>query len=329
MSSKKNIAVLAGGDSSEYHISMLSAESVAQNLDKEKYNVYIVQIRGQEWTLINDHNCGITINKNDFSFNDNGQKTTFDVIFPVIHGTPGENGLLQGYFKMLNIPIIGCDVLTSSLTFNKFYCNNFLRNFKIVNIADSILAKKNDPYSIDMIIETVGLPCFVKPDAGGSSFGVSKVKKKEEMDSALQVAFKESDSVIVESFIEGREFSCGLFKIKDKEYRLPPAEIISKNEFFDYQAKYDSEFNQEVIPAQLPEALIQKCQEITSKIYDALNCKGIVRMDFKLRNDEFWFLEVNSIPGMTNESIIPKMIRKAGMTFSDVADLLINELLEK
>ncbi len=329
MNDKINIAVLAGGDSSEFHISLLSAEAVAQNLDKEKYNVYTVRIKGSEWTLINDLNCGIVINKNDFSFSDNGQKIKFDIIFPVIHGTPGENGLLQGYFKMLNIPVIGCDVLTSALTFNKFYCNNYLRNFGIVHIADSELIKKDTDYQISEIIDKVGLPCFVKPDAGGSSFGVSKVKSIDTIEEAIRIAFEESDSVIIESFIDGREFSCGIFKVEGKEYRLPLAEIISKNEFFDYQAKYNSDFNQEVIPAEISTELSQKCQDTASEIYDALNCKGIVRMDFKMNNNEFWFLEVNSIPGMTNESIIPKMIRKAGMTFKETADLLINELLKK
>ncbi len=329
MKDKINIAVLAGGDSSEFHISLLSAEAVAQNLDKEKYNVYTVRIKGSEWTLINDLNCGIVINKNDFSFSDNGQKIKFDIIFPVIHGTPGENGLLQGYFKMLNIPVIGCDVLTSALTFNKFYCNNYLHNFGIVHIADSELIKKDTDYQISEIIDKVGLPCFVKPDAGGSSFGVSKVKSIDTIEEAIRIAFEESDSVIIESFIDGREFSCGIFKVEGKEYRLPLAEIISKNEFFDYQAKYNSDFNQEVIPAEISTELSQKCQDTASEIYDALNCKGIVRMDFKMNNNEFWFLEVNSIPGMTNESIIPKMIRKAGMTFKETADLLINELLKK
>ncbi len=326
MQRKKNIAVLAGGDSSEFHISMKSAEFVAANLNKEFYNVYTVQVSGDEWIVKNEFDCGIIINKNDFSFNDNGQKVMFDLVFPVIHGTPGENGLLQGYFKIMKIPVVGCDVLTSSLTFNKFFCNNFLRPFKLVNIANSVLVKNGEPYEIDQIIGITGLPCFVKPDAGGSSFGVSKVKYRDELEKAIQLAKKESENVIIETFIEGREFSCGFFMINGKAYPLPVAEIISKNEFFDYQAKYDSSFNQEVIPADLSDELTRKCQDITSSIYNVLNCKGIVRMDFKLKEGEFWFLEVNTIPGMTGESIVPKMIRCAGMSFTDVADLLIEEL---
>ncbi len=179
---KINIAILAGGDSSEYFISLKSAEAIAGNLDKVKYNVYVVQIKGTEWILTSDLNCGLIINKDDFSFNDNGQKVKFDIVFPAIHGTPGENGLLQAYFKLLNIPVIGSDVLSSALTFNKFYCNTFLRSFDIVNIAKSLLVKKGQVYNIEKIIDHVGLPCFVKPDAGGSSFGITKVKEISKTD---------------------------------------------------------------------------------------------------------------------------------------------------
>lgn len=326
---KLNIAVLAGGDSSEYYISLQSADAIAGNIVKEKYDVYIVIMKGDEWTIKDERSCGIVVNKDDFSFNQNGQKIKFDVIFPAIHGTPGENGFVQGYFEMLRIPVIGSNVLSSSLTFNKFYCNTFLRHFNIVNIAESVLVKKGIAFDEDKIIDNIGLPCFVKPDAGGSSFGITKVKKIEEFNEAVNIAFEESDSVIIESFIEGTEISCGLFKVNHEAYVLPPAEIVSKNEFFDYQAKYDDNYNEEIIPARIPEELIGKCRKITSDLYDILNCKGIVRMDFILKNNEFWFLEANTIPGMTNESIVPKMIRHAGMTFSEVAEMLINESLVK
>jgi len=325
---KINIAVLAGGDSSEFHISLQSADAIAENLDKEKYNIYIVQIKGSEWTLMNDLNCGIIINKNDFSFSDQGQNTKFDIIFPAIHGTPGENGLLQAYFEMIGIPVIGSNVLSSSLTFNKYYCNSFLRHFNIVNIAKSKLVKKDEDYNIEAIINYVGLPCFVKPDAGGSSFGISKVKKLEDMEGAIAEAFMESESVIVEEFISGTELSCGIFKANGMTFPLPPAEIISKNEFFDYQAKYDSNYNQEIIPARVSEDLRNKCKSITREVFNVLNCDGIARMDFILKDNNFWFLEVNTIPGMTNESIVPKMIRSSGMTFSEVVDMLIKDKLK-
>ncbi len=323
---KKNIAVLAGGNSSEFFISLKSAETVANEIDKEKYNVYTVQIKDSEWTLINDLNCGLIIHKNDFSFTDKGQKEKFDLVISLIHGTPGEDGLLQAYFDMLQIPYVGSGVLASSLTFNKYYCNTFLRNFDIVNIAKSVLVRENNDFNTEKIISEVGLPCFVKPNAGGSSFGVSKVKKKEELKNAIENAFKESNEVIIEQFVDGKEIQCGIFKTKEKEYKLPLVEIIPETEFFDYKAKYES-LSQEIIPARLSDELTEKCQNITSELYDALNCKGIVRMDFILKDDEYWFLEANTIPGMTAESLVPQMIRKAGMTIKDVMTLLIEDAL--
>ena len=207
MNIKKNIAVLAGGNSSEYLISLQSAENIANSIDKSKFNVYVVQIKAAEWILTNERNCGIIINKNDFSFSDNGQKTKFDCIFPAIHGTPGEDGLLQAYFDMLRIPYVGSNVLTSSLTFNKYYCNCFLNNFG-VNLAKSFLIRKNNEIDIEKIIEETALPCFVKPNAGGSSFGISKIKKKEELIPAILKALEESEEVIIEQFIKGREITC-------------------------------------------------------------------------------------------------------------------------
>jgi D-alanine-D-alanine ligase len=329
MNEKPNIAVLAGGNSSEFFISLKSADTVAAHIDKEKYNVFVVQIKGNEWTLMNDLNCGLIINKNDFSFSDNGQKETFDLVVPVIHGTPGENGLLQAYFEMLAIPYIGSGVLASALTFNKYYCNTFLRNSKIVNIAESVLIRDKQPYNSAEIISKLGLPCFVKPSAGGSSFGVSKVKSVNEFDKAIEIALKESDEVIIESFIKGAEIQCGIFKTNEKVFVLPLVEIVSKNEFFDYQAKYDPNFAEEIIPARISNELTLKCQNITSQLYDALNCKGIVRMDFILKDDEFWFLEVNTVPGMTNESLVPQMIRKAGLTIKEVMNSLIFDKIGK
>ncbi len=328
MTNKKNIAVLAGGNSSEFFISLKSAENIATEIDKEKYNVFVVQIKGSEWTLTNDLNCGLIIHKNDFSFTDKGQKEKFDLIISAIHGTPGEDGLLQAYFDMLDIPYAGSGVLASSLTFNKYYCNTFLKNSGIVNIAKSVLVRKNQTFNNEEIISQVGLPCFVKPNAGGSSYGVTKVKKKEELKQAVETAFKEGDEVIIEEFIKGNEIQCGIFKTKEKEYKLPLIEIVSETEFFDYKAKYEG-LSQEIIPARISQDLTEKCQKITSKLYDFINCKGIVRMDFILKNNEYWFLEANTIPGMTDESLIPQMIRKAGMTIKEVMTLLIEDALKK
>jgi len=328
MNTKKNIAVLTGGNSSEFFISLKSAENVANEINKEKYNVYVVQIKGKEWTLINDLNCGLIIHKNDFSFTDRGQKETFDLVIPVIHGTPGEDGLLQAYFDMLNIPYVGSGVLASSLTFNKYYCNIFLKNFNSVNIAKSSLIRAGQKIDTEIIIQELGLPCFVKPNAGGSSFGVSKVKKEEDLLPAIENALKESDEVIIEEFIKGDEIQCGVFKTKEKEYKLPLVEIVPEREFFDYKAKYEN-LSQEIIPARISRELTVKCQNLTSELYDALNCKGIVRMDFILKDGEYWFLEANTIPGMTDESLIPQIIKKAGITVAEVMDLLIEDALNK
>ncbi len=324
---KKNIAVLAGGNSSEFFISFKSAETIANEIDKERYNVYTVQIKGNEWTLINNLNCGLIIHKNDFSFTDRGQKQKFDIVISAIHGTPGEDGLLQAYFDMIGMPYVGSGVLASSLTFSKFYCNTFLNNFEIVNIAKSALIRKGTVANPDAIVNELGLPCFVKPNAGGSSFGVTKVKKKEDLVTAIDIALKESDEVIIEEFIEGAEIQCGIFKTKTNEFKLPLVEIISQTEFFDYKAKYEN-LSEEIIPARISDELTEKCQNITSELYDILNCKGIVRMDFILKDDEFWFLEANTIPGMTKESLVPQMINKAGMTITEVMNLLIDDVLD-
>ncbi len=324
---KKNIAVLAGGNSSEFFISLKSAEAIAQHLNKEKYNVFVIQIKEREWILTNDLNCGIIINKNDFSYQDNGQKETFDCILSAIHGTPGEDGLLQAYFDMLEIPYVGSGVLASSLTFNKYYCNSFVRDSGIIKIADSVLLRKGKPYDEKAILAKIGLPCFVKPNAGGSSFGVSKVKTKEQFAEAVHIAFKESDEVIAEQYIAGAEIQCGIYKTKTESVVLPLVEIVSKNEFFDYQAKYDPDFSEEIIPARISETLTAKCQDLTSQLYDAFNLAGIARMDFILKDDEFWFLEANTIPGMTNESIVPQMLKVAGIGFGELLDNLIEDRL--
>ncbi len=323
---KKNIAVLAGGNSSEFFISLKSAETIANELDKERFNVFTVQIKANEWTLINDLNCGLIIHKNDFSFTNRGQKEKFDLVISAIHGTPGEDGLLQAYFDMIGIPYIGSGVLASSLTFSKFYCNTFLNNFDIVNIAKSALIRKGTEANANEIIDQLGIPCFVKPNAGGSSFGITKVKKKEDLLPAINEAFEESDEVIIEEFIEGDEIQCGIFKTKENEYVLPLVEIISQTEFFDYKAKYEN-LSEEIIPARISEELTKRCQNITSQLYDVLNCKGIVRMDFILKDGEYWFLEANTIPGMTAESLVPQMIRKADMTIKEVFNLLVDDVL--
>jgi D-alanine-D-alanine ligase len=324
MTKQIRTAVLYGGNSSEFNISVQSAEHIAQSLIDEGYTVYKVLIKADCWTAYDEQGNEFPVDKNDFSINGK----PFDLAFPAIHGTPGEDGLLQGYFQALNIPFTGSSLLTSALTFNKFFCNQYLRNYDI-NMARSVLIRKGQNYSADAIIEKLGLPCFVKPNQGGSSFGITKVKEKSDFDAAVNHAFTESDEVLVEEFIEGTEITCGLFKTSDKDYVFAPAEIVSKNEFFDYQAKYDSNYNEEIVPARISETLTQEVQKLSSDIYNWLNCSGIVRIDYILKGNRFYFLEVNTIPGMTAESIVPKMMKHAGMTYGQAADLIIRDIVNE
>ncbi len=325
---KKNIAVIGGGNSSEYFISLQSAETIAKAIDKEKYNVYTVQIKGNDWELTSDRFCGIPINKNDFSFNDNGQKVKFDCAYIAIHGTPGEDGKLQSYFEMIGLPYTSCNVLCSSLTFNKYFCNTYLKQ-RGIKVANSILLRKSEKISTKNIIETIGLPCFVKPNEGGSSFGISKVKKEEDLLPSIEKAFKESSQVIIEQFVKGREITSGLVKVNNKEFVFPLTEIISANEFFDYAAKYDAKETQEITPAPIEDTLAEKCKILSSKIYNYLNCSGIVRIDYILHDNEFNFLEVNTVPGMSAASIVPKQIKEYGLSFTDLLTEIIEEAINK
>jgi len=323
---KKDIAVIYGGDSSEDKISIKSGKNVVSIIDKEKYNVYPIFCQNSEFKL--DDGTNIKIDKNDFSFEVDSEKTNFDCAIIVIHGTPGENGILESYFDMLKIPYTTCSPLASALTFNKFYCNTYLRNFNI-NIAKSELIRKNDKYKIEEIINNLELPMFVKPNAGGSSFGITKVKIAEELEPAIQKAFKESDEVIIEEFIEGTEITCGLTKINGEMLVFPLCQIVSKNEFFDYESKYTPNLSEEIVPAPISEKLTNDCKKLSIKIYDALNCSGIVRIDYILKNYKFNFLEINTIPGMTAESIVPKMLKYQNIDVTKLYTDLIEDAISK
>lgn len=325
---KKNIAVIAGGNSSEYYISLQSAETISNEIDKEKFNVYTVLLKGNEWELTSDLFCGIPIDKNDFSFNDNGQKVKFDCAYITIHGTPGEDGKLQSYFEMIGLPYTSCNVLCSSLTFNKYFCNTYLKQ-KGISVANSVMVRKQDPIDPESIIKKTGLPCFVKPNEGGSSFGISKVKIESELIPAIDKAFKESDQVIIEQFKKGREITSGLVKVNEKEYLFPLTEIKSPNEFFDYEAKYDDKETQEITPAPIEEALAVQCKKLSSKIYDYLNCNGIVRIDYILHEGNFNFLEINTVPGMSAASLVPQQVKEHGISFRNLLTEIIEEAISK
>ncbi len=321
----KNIAVVYGGYSSEREISIQSGKYVASIIDKRLFNVYEINIARQKWI---EENHNIEIDKSDFSLKIDDEIIKFDAVVIVIHGNPGENGVLQSYFDMLQIPYTSCNAFCSALTFNKFYVNNFLRNFEL-NIAKSTIVRKSDDYIriLKDFIDVVGFPIFVKPSAGGSSFGTTKVKKFEDFSNAITDALNEGDEVIIEEFIKGRELTCGVVKVKGGIMSFTPLEVVSKNEFFDYEAKYNSSLNEEIIPAPVTPEITEKIKQMSEKIYGLLNCSGIVRIDYILRENELFFLELNSVPGMTSESIVPKMIRYDKIDITELFTELINQTL--
>jgi D-alanine-D-alanine ligase len=328
MTNKPNIAVIAGGDSSEFVVSVKSGANVFNSVDTSRFTPWLVQIKGKEWAVFQHDEKIADIDKSDFSFHLNGKKITFSFAYITIHGTPGEDGILQGYFDLMKIPYSTCNVHSSSLTFNKWFCSNFLRSFN-VKMARSIKKRKGETIDVPEIISQLGLPLFVKPNAGGSSFGVTKVKHETELAEAVEKAWMESDEALIEEFVEGTEFTCGLVKLRNKELIFPVTEVLPKNEFFDYEAKYTPGAAEEITPARLPENLFKKCQQISSEIYDLCQCSGIVRIDFILKDGEFYFLEVNTTPGMTGTSFIPQQIAAMGLTLNEVLTLIIDDGLTK
>lgn len=323
---KKNIALVYGGYSREHEISLLSSELVFELIDKELFNVFKIYIKDTNW-IAEVEEEKISVDKNDFTVKFKNNKIKFDCAVNIIHGTPGEDGLLQAYFELLKIPYTACNFFESALTFDKQACKLYLKEFG-VNQAKSTIVRQNEKVDLDKIVLKVGLPCFVKPNAGGSSFGTSKVREKAKLQEAIDIALEEDDIVIIEEFIEGRELTHGLVKTSKKDYILPITEIVSKNDFFDYEAKYKGE-SDEITPARVSEDVRIKLQKQSSEIYDILNCKGIVRIDYILKNNDLYFLEINTVPGMSKASIVPQQAREAGVNLSNVYTELINDAINK
>jgi D-alanine-D-alanine ligase len=325
---KKNIAVMYGGDSSEYEVSVGSGQQVSAHLDRTRYNVYEILVRARHWTVQGppgEDGAGGEIDKSDFSFLHHGQKVVFDCAFIVIHGTPGEDGLLQSYFDMLGIPYTSCNAFVSTLTFNKYATKCFLRDAGIRMAKDCYL-RQGQEVSFDRLEQQLHFPMFVKPNASGSSFGVTKVKRPEDLPQALDSAFRESPAVIVEECIRGRELQQGVFKAGGQITALPVTEIVTENEFFDYNAKYNGQ-SQEITPAAISPELAACLTRHSTLIYDYLGCSGIVRIDYIVPHNEPWFLEINTVPGMSSASIVPQQIRAAGLQLSAVCTQLIEECL--
>ncbi len=324
---KKNIAVVYGGDSSEFVVSVKSSENVYNAITAVGYVAWKVQIKGLNWEVYQDGQVIAQIDKSDFSFMKNGEKISFDFAYITIHGTPGEDGKLQGYLELVKIPYSTCGVYSSALTFNKYFCSNYLRTFGIT-MAKSVRLFKGDKIDASQIVKKLGLPVFVKPNAGGSSFGVTKVKEKEKLQEALELAMTESDDILVEEFIDGKEFTCGLVKIAGEKIVFPVTEVIPQNEFFDYEAKYVAGKTDEITPARISLELTQKIQQLSAKIYDLCDCSGIVRIDYILKDNEFYFLEVNTTPGMTATSFVPQQITALGRTLGEVLGMIIEDKLK-
>jgi D-alanine-D-alanine ligase len=320
----RTIAIAAGGDSSEFEISVKSANEVSKILSA-RYIVYVIVIRGTNWYWEDKKGRYHNIDKNDFSLVTDEYRIRFDAVFIAIHGTPGENGFLQGYFEMMAIPYTSCSAFCSALTFNKQACKLFLKEYKIA-MANAVIIRKGEVTDQKNIIKQIGLPCFVKPNDSGSSFGVSKVKKIQDLSEAIETAFKESNEVMIEAFMDGREVACGVVKTKDKAIILPVTEIKSKNEFFDYEAKYTPGNSEEITPADLPEAVTDNIQSLSSLIYDLLGCKGIVRVDFIIIDHKPYFLEINTVPGMTVESLVPQQAAAAGISLEELYSIVIEDL---
>lgn len=320
---KRTIALITGGTSGELEISLKSARMVSKHIDPERYDVFMINLTADRWYgIIGDDQ--IEVDKNDFSLKVGETVYKFDSAFIAIHGTPGEDGKLQGYLDMLNIPYTSCNLFTSSLTFNKYFSNLAVASLG-VDVARSCFLQLADKINVTEIVRTCGLPCFVKPNKGGSSVGVSKVKTIEELPDAIQKAFAFDDEVLVQQAISGREITCGLMKTGGRFLTFPLAEIVSKKEFFDYEAKYTDGMADEIIPAPVPGDMASKCVRLSEVLYEKLCCKGVVRFDYIMSGETFYFLEVNTIPGLSESSIVPRMAQAMGLSLGELFSTLIEE----
>lgn len=319
----RNIAVLAGGYTSERQISLNSGMQILKSLDVKLYNSYLVEVNPEGMFCVLDDKK-FKLDLNNFSVNIEDKTVIFDYAYITLHGSPGEDGKMQGFLDILKIPYSACDVFSSALTFNKVACKKMLENSDL-HLAKSAVITNGESFSVDEIVQITGLPCFVKPNTAGSSFGVTKVYEKDKFIDAVNLACEEDNTVIVEEFIKGVEVSCGVVKTKSFELVFPVTEIATVNDYFDTKAKYTPELTEEITPARISDDETRLVQEFSSRIYDELNCKGIVRIDYIIREGLPYFLELNSIPGMSAESIVPKQIRTIGKTMGEILTAVIED----
>lgn len=324
---KYNVALISGGYSKEDVVSFNSAKEIAKSIDKSRFNVFQVLINREKWVLVDLDGKTYPVDKNNFSVKRNGETINFDLAFITIHGAPGEDGRLQGYFDMIQLPYTTCNAFTSSLTFNKVATKRYLQMMG-VHTAPYIFLRQGVACDIKQVVEDLGLPLFVKPNAGGSSFGVTKVKAEHELEKAIEAAFEEDHELLIESYIDGTEVTCGLIKTLEKDYILPATEIVSKNEFFDYNAKYLGEAD-EITPARISRSEMKAVQQLSSQIYDWIDCRGIVRIDYLMKDDRLYLIEVNTVPGMSAASIVPQQAEAFGMTTTELFSLAMDDALKR
>ncbi len=327
---KKIVAIICGGDTSEHDVSMRSAAGIESFIDPEKYITYKVEIHAGKWEAILADGTRSKVDRNDFTFEVAGETIRPDFCYITIHGVPGENGILQGYFDLIGMPYSTCNVQVEAMTYDKFVLNNYMRALG-VSVADSLVVKQGHDQEVsdEDIISRIGLPCFVKPASGGSSFGTTKVKTADQLRPAIDIALKEGEDVMVEAFMKGTEITCGCYKTKAKSTVFPITEVVPENEFFDYDAKYNGQVS-EITPARLSERLTQRVQQLTSAIYDILGCHGIIRIDYIITEGEkINLLEINTTPGMTATSFIPQQVRAAGLDIREVMTDIIEDTLNK
>ena len=324
---KKNIALLTGGYSKEYEISVETGKVVARYLDHDLFEVYIIQVKENKWFYVDAEGNENSVDRNDFTLNLGDRKIVFDAAFIAIHGTPGEDGILQGYLDMMRIPYNTCGRTTAALTFNKFFTNEVVKSAGL-KVAKTVYLHQRKKYNTADILGTTGLPCFVKPNSNGSSVGMNKVKVAEDLELAIQAAFATDTEVLIQEYIAGMEVTCGIYEKNGALIVLPLTEVVPHNEFFDYDAKYSQGKADEISPARISDALTQECQEMSLRLYRQLNCRGIVRFDYILKDGvQFYFLEVNTVPGLSEASIVPKQAATMGIGLKEFFTDLVNETL--
>ena len=326
---KKKIALLAGGYTGEYEISIKTAVTIEQNIDAELYDVYKIIIDRNQWVYQTNEGEAIAIDRNDFTLTLQGSKVRFDAVFIAVHGTPGEDGKIQGYLEMLNIPFTSCGAIVSGITFNKIFCNHIVAHSNLVHVSKNLHVLKSNPLSTEQILSQISLPAFIKPAEGGSSLATTKVKQAEDIQPALQAVFNFDHQAMIEEFVGGREFSIGVYRYKGQVYALPVTEIISSKEFFDYEAKYTPGVSNEVTPAEISMEEANEIAQTAKNIYHLLCCKGVCRIDFirEQGTNKLYFLEINTVPGQSENSIVPQQVRATGSTLKSFYGNLLEETL--